>query len=336
MEALHYKTHENQTVQCALCPHECKLKPGVKGICKTRYNENGQMKLIGSGIIASSGLDPIEKKPLYHFYPGSKIYSIGGYGCNLRCSFCQNHEISQYVPESGSRLRENLPENIVDKALFLPQNIGIAYTYNEPTVFFELMLASARLAKGKDLKNVMVSNGFINHKPLSELLDVIDAFNIDLKAFTDEFYKTQAGGKLTPVLNNLKSIKKNGNHLEIAFLVIPGLNDSTNEAVAMFRWINENLGGDTPLHINRYYPAYKLNTPPTPSEKLVELRNVAKEYLKFVYLGNLHNSDIGTKTTCPTCNTTVMERHGYSTTLKMIDSRGYCKICGYGPIAVMG
>lgn len=336
MEAFYYIHLENKSVQCTLCPHECKLTPGKRGICKTRYNDNGEMKLLNSGVIASSGLDPIEKKPLFHFYPGSKIYSIGGYGCNLRCSFCQNYEISQYVPDPNSRLRENLPENIVDKAQFLPQNIGIAYTYNEPTVFFELMLSTARIAKGKNLKNVMVSNGFINHKPLLELLDVIDAFNIDLKAFTDQFYKTQAGGKLLPVLNNLMTIKKNGNHLEIAYLVIPGLNDSTNEAVAMFRWINENLGSDTPLHINRYYPAYKLNIPPTPPEKLVELRGIAMEYLKFVYIGNLHNSDIGTKTTCPSCNTTVIERHGYSTTLKMIDSSGYCKICGYGPIAVMG
>ncbi|MGB4329336.1 MAG: AmmeMemoRadiSam system radical SAM enzyme, partial [Tenuifilum sp.] len=246
MEALFYMHLENKTLQCNLCPHECKLTPGKRGICKTRYNDNGEMRLLISGVIASSGLDPIEKKPLFHFYPGSKIYSIGGYGCNLRCAFCQNYEISQNVPDSSSRLRENLPENIVDKALFLPQNIGIAYTYNEPTVFFELMLATARLAKSKALKNVMVSNGFINHKPLLELLDVIDAFNIDLKAFTDEFYKTQAGGELAPVLNNLKTIKKNGNHLEIAFLVIPELNDSTNEAVEMFRWINENLGNDTP------------------------------------------------------------------------------------------
>lgn len=336
MKALYYMDLENKALQCNLCPHECKLTPGKRGICKTRYNDNGEMRLLNSGVIASSGLDPIEKKPLFHFYPGSKIYSIGGYGCNLRCAFCQNYEISQYVPDSNSRLRENLPENIVDKALFLPQNIGIAYTYNEPTVFFELMLATARLAKGKALKNVMVSNGFINHNPLLELLDVIDAFNIDLKAFTDEFYKTQAGGKLAPVLNNLKTIKKNGNHLEIAFLVIPELNDSTNEAVEMFKWINENLGNDTPVHINRYYPAYKLSIPPTPPEKLVELRDVAMEYLKFVYIGNLHNSNIGTKTTCPSCNTTVIERHGYSTTLKMIDPRGYCKICGYGPIAVMG
>lgn len=336
MEALHYNLLESQTVQCVLCPHECKLKPGAKGICRTRYNENGVMKLIGSGIIASSGLDPIEKKPLYHFYPGSKIYSIGGYGCNLRCSFCQNYEISQYVPDANSRLRENLPENIVDKALFLPQNIGIAYTYNEPTVFFELMLATAKIAKDKKLKNVMVSNGYINPKPLLDLLKVIDAFNIDLKAFTNEFYKTQTGGQLAHVLNNLKTIKSNGNHLEIAFLVIPKLNDSTDEAIEMFRWINENLGDDTPLHINRYYPAYKLSEPPTPPEKLIELREHATKYLKFVYIGNLHNSDIGSKTTCPSCNSIVIERQGYSTSIKMLDSKGYCKICGYGPIVVLG
>lgn len=335
MIASHYIHLENEVLQCVLCPHECLLKPGAKGICKTRYNDDGQMQLIGSGIIASSSLDPIEKKPLYHFFPGSKIYSIGSYGCNLRCSFCQNHEISQFVPDRGSRLRENLPEDIVEKALLLPQNIGVAYTYNEPTVFFELMYATAKLANSRGLKNVMVSNGYINSRPLQELTEFIDAFNIDLKAFSNGFYKTQTGGKLAPVLENLKTIKKCGKHLEIAFLVIPKLNDSIHEAEEMFKWIAENVGTDTPLHINRYYPAYRLNEPPTPPEKLVELHGHAMKYLKFVYIGNLHNSDIGSKTICPSCSTTVIERHGYSTSIKMMDKRGYCTICGYGPIVIL-
>jgi len=335
MEALYYRQLENKVVQCTLCPHECKLKSGSIGICKTRYNDNGVMKLAVFGIISSSGLDPIEKKPLYHFFPGSKIYSIGSYGCNMKCSFCQNYEISQYVPDGNSGLKENLPQDIVNKALFLPQNIGIAYTYNEPTVFFELMYPTAKLAKSKNLKNVMVSNGYINPDPLHELIDIIDAFNIDLKAFNNEFYRKQTGGQLAPVLKNLKTIKKNGNHLEISFLVIPNLNDSTHEAIEMFKWINEQLGSDTPLHINRYYPAYKLNEPPTPPEKLIELREYAMQYLKFVYIGNLHFSDIGTNTVCPSCNTTLIERHGYNTKIKMVDSKGYCKICGYGPIVVL-
>lgn len=335
MEARHYEKLENDFVRCTLCPHQCKLKPGSRGICKTRYNDNGKLNLLFTGILASSELDPIEKKPLYHFYPGSKIYSIGGYGCNLHCLFCQNHEISQCVPDSNEYYKAYLPNEIVAKASVLPQNIGIAYTYNEPTVFYELMLETSILAKKSGLKNVMVSNGYISQTPLQELLNTIDAFNIDLKAFSDEFYKTQTGGRLKPVLESLKSIVKHGNHLEIAFLVIPGLNDSLNDAKLMFKWISDNLGNDIPLHINRYYPAYRMSAPPTSPETLIELRELAMQWLRFVYIGNLHHPDAGSKTVCPSCSSTLIERVGYNTQLKLIDGSGFCKICGYGPVVKM-
>ncbi|MDI3526569.1 MAG: pyruvate formate lyase activating enzyme [Tenuifilum sp.] len=333
MDALHFRKIGNNKIICELCPHECSLKVGQKGICQTRINEMGSMRLLNFGVIASAGLDPIEKKPLYHFYPGSKIFSIGGYGCNLKCKFCQNYEISQYTPGHNIPSRELAPTDIVQLASQLSQNIGIAYTYNEPTVFYELMYETAILANEKGLKNVMVSNGFINTKPLLDLLDVIDAFNIDLKAFRDDFYKTITGGTIEPVLKNLEKIKKNGNHLEIAFLVIPELNDSKEECKNMFKWIAENLGDDTPVHINRYYPAYKLDKPATPAEKLEELFEIAIQYLKYVYIGNLQNAKKGTTTYCPSCKTKVIERIGYSTQIKMLNALGNCKNCGYGPIA---
>ncbi len=336
MEALHYIKLENQWVKCELCPHECKLKPGGTGLCNTRVNDNGTLRVKNYGVIASSGLDPIEKKPLYHYHPGKKIFSIGGYGCNLHCLFCQNHEISQYVPDDIGSFRTFEPQDIVTKASILPENIGIAYTYTEPTVFFELMLATAQRAREQNLKNVMVSNGFIYSKPLLELLTVIDAFNVDLKSFTDSFYKKITGGRLIHVLENLKAIKKNGKHLEITFLVIPDLNDSASEASAMFKWIAQELGNDTPIHINRYYPAYRLSNPPTPPKKLFELYELATEQLKFVYIGNLHGAESRvTNTHCPSCNSILIERQGYNISFKMLNSAGYCKVCGYGPVIVM-
>lgn len=332
MEAKYYTKQGDGAIICNLCPHNCHIKIDKLGICSTRKNQNGVLEVINSGIIASSGLDPIEKKPLYHFHPGSKIYSIGGYGCNLKCVFCQNFEISQCVPEQGINLRTYEPAEIAARASILPENIGIAYTYNEPTVFFEFMLGTAEVAKKNKLLNVMVSNGYINPKPLQDLLNVIDAFSIDLKAFSESFYRGLAGGKLQPVLETLYSIRKASKHLEIAFLVIPGKNDDADEAKSMFLWIAENLGDNTVLHINKYYPAYRLQTPPTSTEKLIDLYNTAKEQLKYVYIGNLHAEGTGSNTTCPACKSTVIKRSGYHTKITALDSQGYCQICGFGPI----
>jgi pyruvate formate lyase activating enzyme len=187
MIAKYFSTQADGSALCELCPHNCHLKSEKTGICGVRKNINGKIEVLDSGIIASSGLDPIEKKPLYHFYPGQKIYSIGGYGCNLKCTFCQNHEISQFVPERSNGFKLNQPHDLITKAKFLPENIGIAYTYNEPTVFVEFMAQTAELAKNEGLKNVMVSNGYINLKPLDELTELIDAFNIDLNLFPITF-----------------------------------------------------------------------------------------------------------------------------------------------------
>lgn len=335
MEAKYYTKQADNFIQCELCPHNCHIKPDKTGICGVRRNVEGTLEILNSGIIASSGLDPIEKKPLYHFYPGHKIYSIGGYGCNLKCTFCQNHEISQFVPERSNGFRHIQPDDLVAKAKFLPENIGIAYTYNEPTVLFESMVKTAELAKSEGLKNVMVSNGFINLKPLDELIEFIDAFNIDLKAFSDSFYREYTGGRLNPVLNTLSRIRESGKHLEVTFLVIPTLNDSPVDASAMFNWIASNLGMDTILHINKYYPAYKMQIAPTPTSTLLELYELAKTNLKYVYVGNLHGETIGSNTQCPVCCATVIKREGYHTQITALDSKGYCKVCGYGPIVIM-
>ncbi|MGE0077217.1 MAG: AmmeMemoRadiSam system radical SAM enzyme [Bacteroidales bacterium] len=335
MLAKYYTPKDDGTVICDLCPHTCHLKQGKSGICGVRKNNNGTLELLNVGTIASSGLDPIEKKPLYHYHPGKKIYSIGSYGCNLKCVFCQNNEISQHNPERNYDWKQTQPIDLVLKAKLLPENIGIAYTYNEPTVFFEFMVQTAELAKQEYLKNVMVSNGFINLKPLDELIQFIDAFNIDLKSFSDNFYRELTGGRLNPVLNTLSRIKDSGKHLEIAFLVIPTKNDDPKDAQAMFDWIAENLGNDTVLHINKYYPAYKMQIPATSTEKLSELYEIAKDKLQHVYIGNLHSAEIGCHTQCPSCMATVIKRSGYHTSITALDSRGFCKICGYGPIAVM-
>lgn len=334
MEAKYYSKKGNG-IRCNLCPHSCSIQDGRFGICKARQNQGGVLNALGYGVISSSGLDPMEKKPLYHFHPGSRIFSIGSYGCNLHCDFCQNFEISQSFPVSMPPLRSYQPSEVVEKARVLPENIGIAYTYNEPTISFEFMLETARLAKSKGLLNVAVSNGYINPAPLRELLEVLDAFNIDLKSFSDDFYRSQTGGRLKPVLKTLVTIRELGKHLEIAFLVIPGLNDSLAETKAMVSWIASNLGSNTVLHINRYYPAYKLKIPPTPEERLVELYEIAREKLAYVYLGNLHGNEVGCNTICPSCSSTVIRRNGYHTVISALTREGRCSSCGYGPIVVM-
>lgn len=270
-------------IECKLCPHKCAVGLGMTGICGVRTNINGE--LIETNAISAIAVDPIEKKPLYQFFPGKKILSIGAYGCNLRCKFCQNYQISQSVPSSAKF--QYSADEIVTMAQQTSNNIGVAYTYNEPTVFYNFMLKTARLVKEAGMCNVMVSNGYINQEPLAELLKYIDAFNIDLKAFSEVFYRDVAGASLAPVLDTLLAIKNAQRHLEIAYLVIPGLNDSLDEVKLMFSWIAKNLGEETPVHINRYFPMYKMQNPPTPVNKLKEIKLLAEQQLKYCYIGNV-------------------------------------------------
>lgn len=325
--ALFYENPDEATLRCLLCPHKCLLKDGQTGICQARINQNGVLYSLNYGIITSQALDPIEKKPLYHFHPGRKIFSIGSFGCNLSCKFCQNHEISQEGIKSFSHLDPLMPCEIVEKASRIEGNIGIAYTYNEPVISVEFILEAAHLAKRRGLHNVMVSNGYINPSPLQRLLPLIDAWNIDLKAFNDDFYKRLAGGSLQPVLDTLKKIQKAGNHLEITFLVVPGENDDEDDFRRMVSWLKEELSSDTILHITRYFPQYKHHAPPTPPETLQKLYHIARKYLHWVYLGNIQMS-LGNESHCPKCGSLLVRRSGYFIDIAELDEKGNCKVCG--------
>ncbi|MGM0619419.1 MAG: AmmeMemoRadiSam system radical SAM enzyme [Bacteroidota bacterium] len=325
-EALFYEKHENNEVKCTLCPWYCQLKPGQTGVCKVRENINGRLVTYVYNKVAALGTDPIEKKPLYHFYPGKNILSIGEVGCNMHCSFCQNHQISQCRATDFKGFHNISPEQIVSEALKTWQNVGIAYTYNEPFTFYEFMLDTARLAQNKGLKNVVVTNGYINPEPLRQALPFLDAFNIDLKGFNNSFYQKYAKAKLDPVLKTIKMVAQNGKLIEITNLVITGLNDAEDEFEAMVKWIAENAGKDTPLHLSRYFPNYKLNAPPTSVEKLRSFYDLAKKHLNHVYLGNI-SDETRSSTFCPSCGKLLIQRN-YYTTIVEPGFNDRCPECG--------
>ena len=326
-EAQFYSKLENQIVRCDLCPWNCILKPGQTGNCKVRSNVEGILLTHVFNKIAAFGIDPIEKKPLYHFYPGKNILSIGEVGCNLHCTFCQNHRISQCFALEFSGFQNITSAQLVSKALKVPQNIGIAYTYNEPFTFYEFMVETAILAHESGLKNVVVSNGYINPEPLKKLLPFIDGFNIDLKAFTDDFYRKQTKGKLEPVLQTLKIIAKSKAHLEITNLVISGLNDDEEQFEKMVKWISLELGVEVPLHLSRCFPQYESNLSATPIEKLETLYGLAKEHLQYVYLGNVYDEK-RSSTFCHSCGEILILRNHYKTSIKNLNINRCCKLCG--------
>lgn len=324
-EAQYYKIKNNK-VQCRLCPHNCNIEEDDVGICGVRKNFKGKLIAENYEIISGLGFDPIEKKPLYHFYPGKTIFSIGSFGCNLKCSFCQNCDISQTTIEKYHSKHHRKKKDLIDSANTDRNNIGIAFTYNEPTVFYEFMYDTALIAKENNMKTVMVSNGFINSEPLKDLFPFMDAFNIDLKAFSDFFYKKLTKSSLKPVLETLIAIKKADKHLEITNLVIPGQNDDQNEFHLMIKWIKENLGNDTVLHISRYFPRYKLDIAATPQQTLMNFYQIAKEYLFHVYLGNVQLNE-GRDTHCPNCNEFLISRSGYFTEIIGLTEKGNCIKC---------
>jgi len=320
-EASYYQKLAGGAVQCQLCPRFCVLAEGEIGFCRVRKNIQGKLHSLVYSQPVSIHLDPIEKKPLFHFLPGTMAYSIATVGCNLRCLYCQNWEISQVSPEQVKSVKMT-PEQVVEQALASGAK-SIAYTYSEPTVFYEYMLETAKLARQKGLKNIMISAGYINPEPLKELCQYLDAIKIDLKAFNDNFYKRIVGGELAPVLETLKTIKQQDVWLEIVYLVIPGENDQPEEIKAMSRWIKENLGEDVPLHFSRFHPMYKLiNLPPTPEQTVKNLRQIAlNEGLKYVYTGNLGNEETES-TYCSTSKQAAIKRQGYFIkTINLTDGR---------------
>jgi pyruvate formate lyase activating enzyme len=322
MIQLHKRNGEK--LECTLCPHFCKLLPGKTGICGVRKNTGEKIELLTYGVLSGYSLDPVEKKPLYHFFPGYNILSIGSYGCNMRCDFCQNYTISQEIPEGI--VKETTPEILVKAALSADRNIGIAFTYNEPIIWFEFMSDVAGKAKKEGLYTVMVSNGFVNEEPLNEIIQFIDAFNIDLKAFNNQFYRDLTGSDIEPVKKSLINIAKSGKHLEITSLIIPGQNDQEKEMALQTEWIAGELGKGIPFHLSRYFPIFKRDDPATSQETLNRLYRVASEKLDHVYMGNM-NSDTGQNTYCPNCGTTVTKRSGYQTKLQNLSEDGKCSVC---------
>lgn len=282
--AKYYEKDSEKTVKCLLCPNECRIGEGKSGRCYARKNIGGELAAEGYGKITSIALDPIEKKPLAMFYPGSNILSIGFYGCNFTCRFCQNYHISQCEAD----YREFTPQQIVDLALDAKRagNIGIAYTYNEPLTAFEFVYDCAKLAKEAGLKNIIVTNGYINREPMAELLPYIDAMNIDLKAFTDKFYRELCGGSVEPVKQTIALCAKSC-HVEVTTLLIPGFNDSDEEIEAIASFL-AHISSNIPLHLTRHHPDYKFQEQaPIRRERLFDLVDIARRYLKYVFAGNV-------------------------------------------------
>lgn len=326
-QAAYWELVKKNRVRCTLCPHFCELASGQTGICGVRRNVAVQLKALTYGRYISLQTDPMEKKPLYHFYPGQQVVSVGNVGCNFDCQFCQNWEIAHKPNELAPYLHQALPEELAARMGKQPAGAGVAFTYNEPVVGFEYLRDTAQFVKKAGRPVSMVSNGFINPKPLAELLPWVDAFSVDLKAFTEKFYRHLTKARLQPVLNALKQIHQAGKHLEITHLVIPGENDSPEEFTQLVQWIARELSPEIPLHISRYFPAYKLQHPPTPPATLQQFYTIARQYLPWVYLGNIHvpgSSD----SFCPGCEQVLIRRKGYGTEKLLLQDDGRCGNCG--------
>jgi pyruvate formate lyase activating enzyme len=333
-EALFYSKGIEDATTCKLCPHNCIIYKGKRGKCGIRINKDGILYSEVYGRPVAIHTDPIEKKPLYHFYPGSQVLSIGTLGCNLKCSFCQNCEISQTTGKDRSYEITKSNSEIILLAQEKQTNIGLAYTYNEPIIYYEYMTDLAIAIHNKGMKNVMVSNGFVNPEPLSELLHHIDAFNIDLKSFDNDFYHKYTASNLEPVLNTIKTIYSSGKHLELTFLVIPGLNDGFEVFEDMTDWIVKETSRKTVLHISRYFPRYQLKIPPTPIKILEGLYYRAKKKLDFVYMGNVAETN-GQDTFCPVCQSLLLHRSGYYTKNEGLNEQGSCIKCNEKVIKYM-
>jgi pyruvate formate lyase activating enzyme len=312
-------------VVCDLCPNGCVLSEGKTGSCRNRRNIGATLYTLGYANPCAVHVDPIEKKPLYHFYPGAKSFSVAIAGCNLRCKNCQNFEISQSSPLETRNIFLP-PESVVDEAQKSNCPV-IAFTYSEPSVWIEYMYDTAKLARKAGIKTVLVSNGFINNAPFEDLSAFIDGAHFDLKSFDDKIYHDLNGGSLSPVLSTLELARKKGLWIEIVNLVIPEWTDNLETIRKMCKWINAKLGTDTPVHFSRFFPLYQLsNLYPTPEEPLVKARSIAlEEKLKYVYIGNMPDAD--SNTYCPNCRTLLVERKGYVISGYFL-KQGKCGKCG--------
>ncbi|MDG6244242.1 MAG: AmmeMemoRadiSam system radical SAM enzyme [Methanolobus sp.] len=326
-EAMLYDRLEDGKVQCKLCAHRCRILTGKQGFCRVRENREGILYTLNYNVVSSEALDPIEKKPLFHFYPGSLVYSLGTIGCNFRCKHCQNWTISQIGMDEANAI-EMSAQMAVQRAVASGAR-AIAWTYNEPTIWFEYTYECARLAKEAGLATVYVTNGYITREGLEMIAPYLDAFRVDIKAFTDGFYREIASAKLAPVLESAKLAREIGMHVEVVNLVIPTLNDSMEEIKEMTVWIRENLGEDTPVHFTRFHPYYKLqDIPATPLETLENAYNIAKDAgLRYVYLGNVPGTG-HEDTFCPECGELIIKRGAFSIEVNRLTDEQRCPRCG--------
>ena len=327
-EAMFYKPGKEDVVICGLCSHRCHIKSGKRGICGVRENKNGKLYTLVYGRLVSENTDPVEKKPLFHFLPGSRSYSISTVGCNFRCLHCQNYEISQYPHLYNDEIagRERTPEAVIESAR-QTDCATISYTYVEPTIFYEFAYACSKLAHEQQLKNIFVSNGYMTPEVTRHLAPVLDGINIDIKAFTDDFYKKVCRARLQPVLDNVRLMHELGVWVEVTTLLIPGLNDTAEEMRAIARFIKEVDPG-IPWHVTAFYPTYKMtDRNPTPVRTLRMARDIGlEEGLRFVYEGNIPGEG-GENTYCPSCGTEQVSRFGFSIRQNRLTS-GCCSDCG--------
>ncbi|HNX90877.1 MAG TPA: AmmeMemoRadiSam system radical SAM enzyme [Candidatus Omnitrophota bacterium] len=325
-EALFYEKISDETVKCLLCPMGCVLSNGQRGFCRVREPVDGKLYTLVYELACALHIDPVEKKPIFHMMPGHKTLSVATAGCNSRCKYCQNWDISQSPPEE-TKNKIVTAGDLVGSAR-TNRCASISYTYSEPAVFYEYMTATAALAKQHGVRNIMVTSGKINPEPLENACKLIDAAHVDLKGFDKKYLKDTCAQDLDNILGSLVIMKKNGVWVEVVNLVVPGLNDRMEDIKRMSAWICDNLTADTPLHFSRFWPQYKMRSHyPTPEETLIQARETAiGEGLRYVYIGNIPGSQ-GENTFCPSCKRTVIERTGYTVRKNNLDN-GACGFCG--------
>jgi pyruvate formate lyase activating enzyme len=325
-DAMWFERLPDKAVKCQLCPRECVVADVERGYCGVRENQGGDYKTLVYGALCSMNIDPIEKKPLFHYLPGTTALSVATAGCNMECKFCQNWNISQYRPEQVDSIV--LPPENLARAAATRRVQTIAYTYSEPVVFSEYVHDTAAAGRRQGVGSAMISNGFIREPALRQLCRYLTAIKVDLKAFTEKFYVEQCAGRLAPVLATLDVLKDIGIHTELVVLIIPTLNDSPGEIASMAKWIVAHMGPDVPLHFSRFHPIYRIkNLPPTPVETLTTARKVAMDAgLRYVYVGNVPMHE-GESTYCPSCKKVVIRRVGYKIDASGLRS-GACAACG--------
>jgi pyruvate formate lyase activating enzyme len=326
-EAMFYERESGEQVRCGLCRFRCLIRDGARGICAVRENRGGTLYSLVYGKLCAEHVDPIEKKPLFHVMPGSRSYSIATAGCNFHCRHCQNYTISQVDRNAPIQGAEKTPQEIVQRAMD-NECLSISYTYTEPTIFYEFAYDTARLAREAGLKNVFVTNGYISREALETIAPFLDAANIDLKGFSEGFYRNVVHARLTEVLDSIIEYRKQGIWLELTTLIIPGLNDSEAELQGLASFIVANLGIDTPWHVSQFYPTYKLiDRPRTPVATLRRARDIGRAAgLRYVYEGNVPGEG-GENTFCPSCSSVLIKRYGYVIETDRINN-GACPDCG--------